>query len=338
MCSVAKSCPTLWDPMDCSRPGSSVHGTLQARILEWAAISFFRWFSRHKDWTHASCRAGGFFTTEPPGTPHPIHSSCGPRMLLRWVFCSSLPITPGVVLTGTYPLWDARLPAPLGMRGGLPCLTHVTPSARQCGNPMTCSPESWNCSWDGLPCLSSRQAEKSPRRESTPNGWGSSPSQNQFLWFFSPPPTPNWSAQLSLLHTLPTAFSSAQVSKTEASRPYRPSIRVWLDWWCQRAHHWWLLWGWGQSRQGGVSWSGRSCARTSAPATCQFLHCPPRTRSAAPPRAPPAGPPGRHRIRPEGPLVTHPHPHHSPVSQSDAWSETWGQHRKGYSPQDIMGS
>ena len=37
---VAQSCPTLSDPMDCSPPGSSVHGTLQARVLEWVAIAF----------------------------------------------------------------------------------------------------------------------------------------------------------------------------------------------------------------------------------------------------------------------------------------------------------
>ena len=36
---VAQSCPTLSDPMDCSLPGSSVHGTLQARVLEWGAIA-----------------------------------------------------------------------------------------------------------------------------------------------------------------------------------------------------------------------------------------------------------------------------------------------------------
>ena len=35
---VAQSCPTLSDPMDCSPPGSSVHGTFQARVLEWAAM------------------------------------------------------------------------------------------------------------------------------------------------------------------------------------------------------------------------------------------------------------------------------------------------------------
>ena len=37
---VAQLCPTLHDPMDCSLPGSSVHGILQARVLEWGAIAF----------------------------------------------------------------------------------------------------------------------------------------------------------------------------------------------------------------------------------------------------------------------------------------------------------
>ena len=36
----AQSCPTLSDPMDCSLPGSSVHGIFQARVLEWGAIAF----------------------------------------------------------------------------------------------------------------------------------------------------------------------------------------------------------------------------------------------------------------------------------------------------------
>ena len=46
---VAQSCPTLCDPMDCSPEGSSVHGVLQARILEWVAISFSRGSSRPRD-------------------------------------------------------------------------------------------------------------------------------------------------------------------------------------------------------------------------------------------------------------------------------------------------
>ena len=40
VCVSAQSCLSLCDPMDCSPPGSSVHGILQARILEWGAISF----------------------------------------------------------------------------------------------------------------------------------------------------------------------------------------------------------------------------------------------------------------------------------------------------------
>ena len=46
---VAQSCPTLRDPMDYSQLGSSVHGILQARILEWVAISFSRGSSRPRD-------------------------------------------------------------------------------------------------------------------------------------------------------------------------------------------------------------------------------------------------------------------------------------------------
>ena len=48
--------------MDCSLPGSSVHRILQARILEWVAISFSRASSWPKDWTQVSCIAGRFFT------------------------------------------------------------------------------------------------------------------------------------------------------------------------------------------------------------------------------------------------------------------------------------
>ena len=49
------SCLTLCDPIDCSSPGSSVHGILQARILGWVAISFSRGSSRSRDRTHVSC-------------------------------------------------------------------------------------------------------------------------------------------------------------------------------------------------------------------------------------------------------------------------------------------
>ena len=52
---VAKSCLTLCSPMDCSLPGSSVHGISQARILEWVAISFSRGTSQARDRTYISC-------------------------------------------------------------------------------------------------------------------------------------------------------------------------------------------------------------------------------------------------------------------------------------------
>ena len=59
---VAQSRPTLCDPMDCSLSGSSVYGILQARILEWVAISFSRGSSQPRDQTQVSHIAGKCFT------------------------------------------------------------------------------------------------------------------------------------------------------------------------------------------------------------------------------------------------------------------------------------
>ena len=53
----------LCDPMDCSPPGSSVHGILQARVLEWVAMPSSRGSSRLRDGTSVSCIAGRFFTS-----------------------------------------------------------------------------------------------------------------------------------------------------------------------------------------------------------------------------------------------------------------------------------
>ena len=61
--SVTQSCPTLCIPMDCSLPGSSVRGILQARIQEWVAVPFSRESSRPRDWTQVSYIAAGLFTT-----------------------------------------------------------------------------------------------------------------------------------------------------------------------------------------------------------------------------------------------------------------------------------
>ena len=59
---VAKSCLTPGDPMDWGLPGSSVHGILQAGILEWVAFLFSKGSSQLRDWTRVSCLTGRFFT------------------------------------------------------------------------------------------------------------------------------------------------------------------------------------------------------------------------------------------------------------------------------------
>ena len=72
MCSVAQTCLTLYDPMDCSLPGSCVHGISKARILKWFAISFPRGIFPTQGFNLCllhSTLVGGFFTTEPPGKP-----------------------------------------------------------------------------------------------------------------------------------------------------------------------------------------------------------------------------------------------------------------------------
>ena len=62
---VAQPCPTLRDPMDCSPPGSSIHGIFQARVLEWGAIAFSL-----SSLTRGQTMSPAFLTTGPPGSPH----------------------------------------------------------------------------------------------------------------------------------------------------------------------------------------------------------------------------------------------------------------------------
>ena len=76
-CMRAKSlqlCLTLYNPMDCSPSGSSVHGILQVRILEWVAISYPRGSSLPRDWTHVSCTScigrQVLYHLVPPGKPY----------------------------------------------------------------------------------------------------------------------------------------------------------------------------------------------------------------------------------------------------------------------------
>ena len=76
MCAKSlQSCPTLCDPVDCSPPGSSVHGVSQARILEWSAMPSSRGSSQPRDWTrvyYVSCIGRRFFTTSTSSAAQPF--------------------------------------------------------------------------------------------------------------------------------------------------------------------------------------------------------------------------------------------------------------------------
>ena len=67
---VAQLCQTLCNTVDCSPPGSPIHGILQARIVEWVAISFSRGSPWPRDWTQVSCFAGRCFNLWATGEAH----------------------------------------------------------------------------------------------------------------------------------------------------------------------------------------------------------------------------------------------------------------------------
>ena len=74
--------------MDYSLPGSSVHGILQARILEWVAIPFFRDFPDSVIKPGFSVLGGGFFITELPGTPSQMEHGIQIFLFLRQILAS----------------------------------------------------------------------------------------------------------------------------------------------------------------------------------------------------------------------------------------------------------
>ena len=76
---VTQSCPTLCDPTD-----YTLHGVLQARILEWVAIPFSRGSSQPRDRTQVSHIAGGFFTSRATGKPK--NTGKGSLSLLQGIF------------------------------------------------------------------------------------------------------------------------------------------------------------------------------------------------------------------------------------------------------------
>ena len=84
---VSNSC----NPMDCSPPGSSVHGISQARVLEWVATSFSRGSSRPRDQTQVSCIASGFFTIWATGKLRMFRTPQYPPKVFMWWVSLELP-------------------------------------------------------------------------------------------------------------------------------------------------------------------------------------------------------------------------------------------------------
>ena len=107
--------PTVWDPPDCSPPGSSVHGILQERILEWVVIPFFKGSSLLRDQTWVSCIERGFFTIWATRETH-VFTSSYPKLCLpvsvRRLLPHFSPQSPeeGCLQTCSYQLMSEKLP------------------------------------------------------------------------------------------------------------------------------------------------------------------------------------------------------------------------------------
>ena len=113
-----QSCLTLCDPIDCSLPGSSVQGILQARILGWVVIPFSKGSSWPREWTQVSCIASRFFTVwatrkSPCASPQPVNlwtQELVDRGLGSWVLIlplqnSQCHFGPGVLFSA---IWGIR--------------------------------------------------------------------------------------------------------------------------------------------------------------------------------------------------------------------------------------
>ena len=102
---VAQSCPILCDSMDCSLPGSSVHGIFQARVLEWVTISFSGGSFQPRDWARVSCKTGRHFITREDLLSHKGRPWSENNWLLRF--------------PGSNGGWDGWIASPLQWTWGL---------------------------------------------------------------------------------------------------------------------------------------------------------------------------------------------------------------------------
>ena len=130
--------------MDCSPPGSSVHRILQARRLEWVAMTSSRGSSRPRDWTCVSCT--------------------GRWILYHWATWEALQAIVGNYekLCGALPLWHS-IRGPSGLLPGVPHPTHTHRGSRELGPGHQC----WNRGREGILASSALQTLRSPGTESS---------------------------------------------------------------------------------------------------------------------------------------------------------------------------
>ena len=95
---VTQSCPTLCHPMDCSPPGSSLHGIFQARILEWVAISFSRGLPDPGIEPRSPSLQADALTSEPPGNSRKVQIN---SLLSTFPETSSNSVAPWYLLSVT---------------------------------------------------------------------------------------------------------------------------------------------------------------------------------------------------------------------------------------------
>ena len=120
LCLVAQSCPTLCHPVDCSPPASSVHGILQAQILEWVAISSSRGSSRPRDRTSVSGTGRWVLYNGATWEAHnePATLPNGARYFLKLPkSCTGLPGWRGVGVGGADPRVPPSCPSSQDLRG-----------------------------------------------------------------------------------------------------------------------------------------------------------------------------------------------------------------------------
>ena len=136
---VAQLYPTLWDPMDCSLPGSSIHGILQARTLEWVAIPFSKGSSQSRDQTRSPALQADSLPSKPREKPEfsktdlKMESQCSKRKTAQKLPPRRRKMTR--LTARTHASYGSRAQSPSGQAGeGTPTsparsITHPTKAA-----------------------------------------------------------------------------------------------------------------------------------------------------------------------------------------------------------------